>query len=113
MKQSITFSGFCDAFRDCDRNDQFTYEAKRVLFDFLEQYEEDTGTEVELDVIALCCEYYESSWEEIAADYSIDLSDCDEDEDKIEVVRDYLNDNTMVAGETGSGTNIGFVYAAF
>ena len=39
----------------------FTYEGKRALFDYLENLEEDTGTEIELDTIALCCEYSEYS----------------------------------------------------
>jgi len=59
MKEEITFSVFCDRFREYNRNDNFTYEGKRALFDYLEGYEEDTGKEVELDIIALCCEYSE------------------------------------------------------
>ncbi len=59
MKQTINFSEFTDRFRDMDRDNNFTYEGKRALFDYLEEYEEDTGEEIELDVIALCCEYTE------------------------------------------------------
>ena len=109
MKQTIGFCGFCDAFRDADRNENFSYEGKQVLFDFLEEYEDSTGEQVELDVVALCCEYNEGLWNNIASDYSIDLSKCDDDEEKEEAVSEYLNEHTMVAG-TVSG---GFVYAAF
>jgi hypothetical protein len=59
MHQTITFSCFCDAFRSMDRQDQFTYDGKRALFDYLEELEEDIGQPIELDVIALCCEYSE------------------------------------------------------
>jgi hypothetical protein len=59
MKQTINFNQFCTAFRDMNRDNSFSYEGKRALFDYLEQYEEDTDTEVDLDVIALCCEYTE------------------------------------------------------
>jgi len=59
MKQTIGFSQFTDAFRDMGREENFTYEGKRALFDYLESFEEDTGEEIELDVIALCCEYSE------------------------------------------------------
>ena len=64
-----------------------------------ESYEEDTGEEVELDVIALCCEYYEATWQEIADDYGIELTDP-EDEDLVErEVSEYLEFNTvLVAG---------------
>lgn len=59
MIKTITFSDFVDAFKAHDRQDQFSYNAKRALFDYLENYEEETGSPVELDVIALCCEYTE------------------------------------------------------
>jgi len=42
-----------------DRNNQFTYEGKRALFDYLENYEEETDQEMELDIIALCCDFTE------------------------------------------------------
>tara|TARA_R110001599_G_scaffold140255_1_gene320233 strand:- start:1014 stop:1316 length:303 start_codon:yes stop_codon:yes gene_type:complete len=59
MKQTINFYNFSDAFRKAGRADQFTYEGQRAIFDYLEEYEDSTGEEVELDVIAICCEYME------------------------------------------------------
>lgn len=104
MKQTIGFCQFCDAFRDADRNENFSYEGKRVLFDYLEELEADTGEEMELDVIAICCDYNELSYTDIVNEYSIDITDCDgetiTDEDElIELVRDYLNDETCIVGE--------------
>jgi len=58
MKTTVNFSQFCDSFSEQYRNN-FTYDGKRALFDYLEQYEEDCGEDVELDPIALCCEYTE------------------------------------------------------
>ena len=58
MKQTINFTQFADAFKAI-RPDNFSYAGLKALYDYLEQYEEDTGGEVELDVIALCCEYTE------------------------------------------------------
>ena len=65
MKQTINFSQFCDAFRAHDRQDQFSYEGKRALFDYLEELENGIGEEIELDPIALCVEYteHESAWD--------------------------------------------------
>jgi hypothetical protein len=101
MKQAVNFSSFVDAFRAYDRYDQFGYQALRVIFDFLEQYEQDCDTEVELDVIAICCEYDSNHYKDISDNYSIDLSDADGDEDaEKQIVLDYLNENTMVLGET-------------
>lgn len=111
MKTSVNFSQFCDAFRAADRNENFSYNGKRALFEFLEEMADDTGEEYDLDVIALCCEFAESDVEELIADYNIDVSDAEGDEDEqAEIVEDYLNDNTMIAGKLKNGS---FVYAQF
>ena len=59
MKRTINKWEFRDAFRDMGRKDQFSYNGLGALFERLEGYEEDTGEEIELDVIALCCDYSE------------------------------------------------------
>jgi len=109
MKTTVSNSDFHDAFRAYDRLENFSYEGRNLLFEMLESLEEDTGKEIELDVIAICCDYNEESVEDIASNYSIDLSDCDDDDDRKNAVLDYLNDNTMVVGETDAG----IVYQAF
>lgn len=109
MKTTVSRYDFERAFIDADRKENFSYEGLNALFDYLESYEEETGQEIELDVIALCCDYTEDTVAEIARNYSIDLSDCEDEDDKIEIVRDYLNDNTMLVGETATG----FVYQSF
>ena len=114
---NIGFCEFCDAFRDMDRNENFSYAGKRVLFQYLESLSEDTGSDIELDVIALCCEYYENDIDTIISEYRIDIDTDDFDgmnedeieESKTDQVRDYLNDNTIIVGEVPGG----FVYAAF
>lgn len=105
MLQSVNFSSFCDAFRSMGRNEQFSYGAKRVLFDYLEQYEQDTGESIELDVIALCCEYTESTFAEVIRDYSLD-----DEMTRDDVLVWLSNQNTYVCGETDSGT---IVFAQF
>ena len=92
MKQTVNFYDFERAFADHGRSEQFTYEGLRVLFDFLEEMEADTGEEMELDVIALCCDFYEADLDEIRENYSIDLYGSD--------LLEWLNENTCVAGET-------------
>ena len=103
---------FADAFKRYNRQDQFSTEGLEVLFDYLDNLSEDTEEPIELDVVALCCEYYESSIEEIVRDYNIDCTIDGEpmDEEGIkETVREYLEDNTSVCGEVSDR----FVYAAF
>jgi len=83
MKQSITKCQFSDAFRDHDRQDQFTYDGLNALYDYLERYEEDTGCDVELDVIALCCEYTEyEDLEEFQKNYDAEDYETVEDIEK-------------------------------
>jgi hypothetical protein len=110
MKTTLDFSDFRDAFRRYDRESSYTREGLEMLFNYFESYEEDTGQEIELDVIAICCEYDENHWEDIASNYSIDLEDCDDEDEKIDTVRQYLEDNTMLVGESLPGT---FVYLVF
>lgn len=110
MFHRVTFSTFCDSFRNLDRQDQFTYAGKRILFDYLEQYEEDTGEAIELDVIALCCDYVELTHAEVIRDYNLfDLFPV-EDDLTFEGVLEWLQDNTMVCGTTKEGT---IVFAQF
>ena len=54
MKQTVNFGDFSDAFCDMDRMENFSPEGLQALFNYIEGYEEDTGVETELDVIALC-----------------------------------------------------------
>ena len=59
MKQTATEFQFIEAFRACGRETQFSVNARRALFAHLEQFEEESGTELELDPIGICCEFAE------------------------------------------------------
>ncbi len=111
MKTTVTLSDFRDAFRSMDRSENFSYEGLELLFDYFEQYEQDSGEEMELDVIAICCDFYEMDPATINDEYSLDLelSDMDEDE-AAEAVAEALNDQTSVIGTTSAGT---VVFQAF
>jgi hypothetical protein len=105
MKTTISHaSQFRDAFRQADRQDQFSYEALNMLY----EYFEDCDPDMELDVIAICCEYNEDTFEGIAANYEVDLTGVDKT-DIPQAVMDFLCDNTTVVGETATG----FVYLSF
>ena len=49
------------------RPNNFSIEGLRALFAWLEEVEEDSGYEMELDVIALCCDWEEYPDAECAA----------------------------------------------
>lgn len=103
MKQTIGKSQFIDAFHNCGRGEQFSYSALCAMFEYIEDYEQDSGEEIELDVIALCCEWEELTVLDAAEQYSIDLSDAETDEEKTELVKDYLDDNSPYAVELDTG----------
>jgi hypothetical protein len=107
MKITVSRYDFERAFFDADRKENFSYEGLNLLFDYMEEYEERAG-EIELDVIALCCDYCEETEEGIIENYSIDMEGVEEDE-RTTVVREYLEYHTTVVGETASG----FVFACF
>ena len=89
MKQTINFSQFYDAFQAI-RPENFSHEGLHALYDWLEDYADDTGEDYELDVIALCCDFTEyESLEELKESYTT-----------IQSLQD-LCDNTIViqAGE--------------
>ena len=68
MKTTVTFDKFREYF--CPNN--FSCEGLRLLFDYLERLEEDTDTEIEFDVIAICCDYSEQSFEDFAFSYDVE-----------------------------------------
>lgn len=80
----MTFSDFSSWFaRSEDKKNQFSYQALKKIFEYYEQYEEDTGEQIEFDPVAFCCEWSEfEDMEEVKKNYN-----------DIETIMD-LNDNT-------------------
>lgn len=104
MKITVTEAMFKNAFVKMNRADNFSSAGLSALFEYCEERETDLGEEYELDVIALCCDFSEAFFADIADDYSIDLSGCDGSEEEFEAVLEYLNNETMAVysdSETG------------
>ena len=75
MYDNISFYDFNAWFVRDDNSykDNFSYEARKALFDYLEELEDDTGDKIEFDPIALCCEYSEyDNFKEFQENYSND-----------------------------------------
>lgn len=103
MKRSVNQSQFIDAFRNVGRADQFSYEALVALYEYYTALEEDWECEVELDPIAICCEWseYETAWEACGdmLGNPIEWVGVQETEDEEEIeaaAMEYLRDNTQV-----------------
>jgi hypothetical protein len=101
MKTTVYFSEFCDYFRQI-RPDNFSYQGLRVLFDYIEEIDNSCGEDSELDVIGLCCDFAESDWQTIAADYdsSIELDKSKNENEQKAQVLDFLADQGALIGET-------------
>lgn len=104
MKITVTESMFKDQFKACGREDNFSYAGLSALFDHCEAMESDLGDEWELDVIALCCEFSEESYVDVAQNYNIDLDNCEDEEERFDAVVEYMEDNTAVVfSDFGTG----------
>ena len=87
MKQSVNMYDFEREFKRFERNN-FSYDGLKALFGYLEEYEEGTGEEIELDVIALCCEYMEyDSLNEYNRDYDTKYSEIDAIQDDTTLIK--------------------------
>ena len=106
MKTTVSEHDFCQAFVDCGREDSFSYEARKAIFEWLEEMDADCGTETELDPIAICGEFseYGSAYEACGdfmenVDYNMgfDTQEVLEDEDEKEgQCLEYLQERTSV-----------------
>jgi|TARA_R110000851_G_scaffold318503_1_gene482394 hypothetical protein len=95
MKQSINMYDFERAFKNFERMNNFSYDGLKALFEYLEDYEEDTGEEIELDVIALCCDYAEyDSLNEYNDDYGTKYSEIDAIQDDTTLIK--IDDNSFI-----------------
>jgi len=91
MIQTINLHDFRQAFHNMGRGDQFSYEALELIFNYLEECDPD----MELDVIAICCDFCEMTPLEVQQYYDLDAGEMTN-------AIDYLNDETSVIGETDS-----------
>lgn len=110
MFTQTTKHSFIEAFRSSDTyKDNFSYEGLEALYDYITQYEDDTGTTIQFDMVAICCEYseYQTIKEAFiqynsaeAYDELCELNEWD-NEDIVEEIRnedalEYLQNNTSV-----------------
>lgn len=103
MKITVNEAMFKDQFKAYGREDNFSSAGLSALYTYFEELEQDTGDELELDVIGLYCDFTEEDYSDIAENYDIDLSGCEGDEG-FAAVLEYLTNETMVVyadSETG------------
>lgn len=97
MKQTVDLYLFRKAFESI-RPHNFSYEGLEILFNYFEAFDEN----LELDVIAICCDFTEADNADIAEQYDIDVEGLDEN-DCFKAVYRELENNTIVVGSTCDG----------
>lgn len=108
MKQTLTTSEAVDLLM-ADDNAAWTYAGARALVEYLEQEEQDSGTETEFDRVAIRCDFSEcASAIEAAEQYDYEQDpDLDEGENEAAAL-EWLQDQTEVITFDG-----GVIYRQF
>jgi len=101
MKITLNTYQIADALKN-DTCASWSYNGSLALAEYLEEYEESTSEEMELDTCAIRCDFSEwDSLQEWAGDYFgtdadwrsiIGCEDC-EDEETNDKIREYINDH--------------------
>jgi len=103
MKTTLSTSDIAHALKS-DENAAWSWNGARALAEYLEQLEEDTGEEMELDVCAIRCDFSEyDSLEAWAAEYSpADYVNFFTYEDPEEAIRSFIQDHgTLIEFDCG------------
>ena len=114
MKQTINQTQFIDAFQNrITYKDNFSYDGLVVLYEYFDRYEEEAGEEMELDVIAICCEYSEMDTTELLQAYNPLTISNDEfnelsEDVQVKAIEEYLYNETSYIGYTDDKT---FIFA--
>ena len=117
MKQRVNKYEFEEAFRDAGRfggdNDNFSYEALHLLFEHFEEYEDGAGEEMELDPIAICCDFAEMTKEDLVSSFDLELNALNSEDEDDEEILEYLQENTSFVGKTERQEPTTYVFQSF
>ena len=84
MKDTVTEYQFVDTM--AQKQHGFSYEGAKALFEYFENFEQDTGEELEFDPVAIRCDFDEyESLEEVKENYQ-----------DIETLEDLQNHTTVI-----------------
>ena len=93
MKQTVYMDDFRKAFMDI-RPNSFSINGLYALYDYFTEYEESCGVEMELDVIAICCDYTEyGNLEELQKNYN-DIESIEDLEENTTVIM--IDDDSFI-----------------
>lgn len=100
-------------FRECGRENYFSYEGFNALYDYLDEYSDEVGEDFKVDVIALCCDFTEySGWEELYDNYSYSYNNESktfeelEEDNELDDFKEWIQDRTTVIEVTDYKNNV-------
>jgi len=98
MKKTVNFSDFVDGFQKIGRGNQFSSDGLTIMFNYLENLEEEIGEEIEFDPIGICCTYTEYTLDEFNSDYETKFKTLQEVEDYVSFRSDTvgLTENSII-----------------
>ena len=91
MKTNVSEYDFRDAFLSSSRKDNFSYEGLTALYDYFIELEESCDTEIDFDMVAICCEYSEYK----------NLKEIQENYTEIESIEDLWNYTQVIEFDSG------------
>ena len=103
--QLVDECAFRKAFWEYGREGMFSYDGLGVLYWYLEELSEDICEPIDLDVIALCGDFCEYTWDALRDEYGLRPEDFNEDEwDAV-----YIEDIVAHFGDDGMALPVGVV----
>lgn len=75
MYKRINLEQFIEEFKVCGRGTQLSRQALEKLYSYYEEMWEDCGIEIELDVIALFCEWSEEPLIDVLKNYNLETTE--------------------------------------
>lgn len=110
MKTTLSTNEIADALKR-DENAAWSYQGAKALAEYIEQMEEDTGEEMELDVVAIRCDFSEyASLQDWAVEYFGGVTEAqdgagydadDDDERKDDKIREHIQYNGQLIEFSG------------
>ena len=90
MKMNVTEYEFVKAFDDMNRGNNFSRAGRFALYEYLTEMESINDEEIELDVIALCCDFTEwESLEEFRENYGEEYRTFEDVADRTIIIANY------------------------
>jgi hypothetical protein len=94
-----TQSQFAHRMMETEYKDNFSWAALYALFDYLD----DSCENIEFDACAFACDFNELTVDDIIDQYNVEIEEGADNADKLEAVREYLEENTSVIAELEDG----------